>query len=88
MKKTAFRPPANQSRPTSTAADNWVRGETAAAPANVAPAAAPDKLARLTIDVPSDLHARFKAACAHHRTKMKAEVLQFIEDWTQKHSNQ
>jgi ParG len=88
MKKTAFRRPANESRPTSTAADEWVRGETAAPPANVAPASAPDKLARLTIDVPSDLHAQFKAACAQHRTKMKAEVLQFIEDWTQKHSNQ
>jgi hypothetical protein len=82
MKKTAFRQPANESRATPTAADDWVRGETAAAPAT-----AMEKLARLTIDVPPDLHARFKAACAQHRTKMKAEVLQFIEDWTQKHSN-
>jgi ParG len=46
-----------------------------------------DKLARLTIDLPEELHARFKAACAQRRTKMKDEVLHFIEQWTQKHGN-
>jgi hypothetical protein len=45
-----------------------------------------EKPARLTIDVPQELHGRFKAACAKHRTKMKDEVLAFIEQWTQKHS--
>jgi ParG len=44
------------------------------------------KLARLTIDLPDELHARFKVACAKKRTKMKDEVLAFIETWTQKHS--
>jgi len=44
-----------------------------------------EKPARLTIDLPHDLHTRFKAACAQHRTKMKDEVLSFIEEWTRKH---
>ena len=44
------------------------------------------KPARLTIDISQELHGQFKAACARHRTKMKNEVLAFIEQWTQKHS--
>jgi hypothetical protein len=42
--------------------------------------------ARLTIDLPQQLHARFKAACAINQTRMVEEVTRFIEDWTQKHS--
>lgn len=45
------------------------------------------KLARLTIDLPEELHGQFKAACAKRRTKMKDEVLRFIEEWTQKQGN-
>ncbi len=45
-----------------------------------------EKQARLTIDLPPQLHARFKAACAMNRTRMVEEVTRFIEDWTQKHS--
>ena len=44
------------------------------------------KLARLTIDLPEELHGQFKATCAKRRTKMKDEVLAFIEQWTQKNS--
>ena len=44
------------------------------------------KQARLTIDLPPQLHARFKAACAINRTRMVEEVTRLIEDWTQKHS--
>ena len=70
----------------------WV--EEGAAPAVSTSAPAPEasgktaagKPARLTIDLPEQLHARFKAACAINRTRMVAEVTQFIEDWTQKHS--
>ena len=46
----------------------------------------PAEMARLTIDLPHELHGQFKAACANNRTKMKDEVLRFIEGWTQKHS--
>jgi hypothetical protein len=45
-----------------------------------------EKPARLTIDLPPELHGAFKAACAKHRTKMKDEVLAFIDQWTKKHS--
>lgn len=60
--------------------DDWVAGggEGAAVPKI--------KPARLTIDLPPELHARFKAACALNSTDMVTEVRGFIEDWTQKHS--
>jgi hypothetical protein len=35
--------------------------------------------ARLSLDLPADLHSRFKAACARSRLKMTAELLAFIE---------
>ncbi len=64
----------------------WVEGK---AP-SVAPKASGRlpgaKQARLTIDLPPQLHARFKAACAINRTRMVEEVTRLIEDWTQKHS--
>jgi len=41
-------------------------------------------VARLTIDLPPELHAKFKSACALRGTKMIEEVRRFIEDWTQK----
>jgi hypothetical protein len=44
------------------------------------------KPARLTIDLPQELHSLFKAACARERTRMRDEVLRFIEKWTQEHS--
>ena len=34
---------------------------------------------RLTVDVPSDNHARFKAFCALRKTKMTAEINAFIQ---------
>lgn len=68
----------------------WVEG----ADTPQAPPVAPEpsgrlpgvKQARLTIDLPPQLHARFKAACAMNRTRMVEEVTRLIEDWTQKHS--
>ena len=62
------------------AAETWVEG---AKPVTVPPSAT--KPARLTIDLPLELHARFKAACALNRTRMVDEVNTFISDWTQKH---
>ena len=41
-------------------------------------------MARLTIDLPPELHAKFKAACALRGTRMIDEVRKFIETWTQK----
>jgi len=66
--------------------DQWVAGEGAAQ------TAAPDrrsqrtegKVARLTIDLRPELHAKFKAACALKGTRMIDQVTRFIEDWTQK----
>ncbi|MCB8878438.1 hypothetical protein [Acidisoma silvae] len=49
-------------------------------------AAPAPKTARLTIDLPDDLHHRFKLACTAKRTKMVIEVTKFIESWTQKNS--
>jgi hypothetical protein len=77
--------------------DSWVEQgkapapeQTLRAPADLplamAPGPAAPATARLTIDLPKDLHRRFKRACLDHETKMVAEVVRFIEDWTQKHS--
>jgi hypothetical protein len=46
-----------------------------------APPPAPPKepTARLSLDIPAELHSRFKAACARDRLKMTAELLGFIE---------
>jgi len=74
-------------RQPSAAADDWVSGGTGTQkPANTEVRKTGEKMARLTIDLPPELHGRFKAACANNRTKMKDEVLAFIEQWTQKHS--
>lgn len=88
MKKTAFRQPT--ARTLTTEADSWVAAAPdavpPAVPAPVTVAASGGKPARLTIDLPPDLHADFKAACARRRTRMVDEVRRFIEDWTQKNS--
>ena len=65
--------------------DKWVAGETAPiAASKPAEKATEGKTARLTVDLPQELHARFKAACAMAGTKMNDEVRGFIEEWTQK----
>jgi hypothetical protein len=88
MKKITLRQPDEQAR--SQTADDWVSGGTGTQkPANTErriPANTSEKLARLTIDLPQELHGQFKAACAKRRTKMKNEVLTFIARWTQEHS--
>lgn len=63
--------------------DEWVEQGREAAP--VAKPAKGER-ARLTIDLPPEVHARFKAACAMRKTRMVDEVTKFIEDWTQKNS--
>ena len=54
----------------SSQADKWVGQETSPDPR-------PTK--RLTVDVPEDHHARFKAFCAMHKTKMAEEINAFIK---------
>ena len=39
----------------------------------------PGPTTRLTVDVPEDNHARFKAFCAMHKTRMTKEINAFIE---------
>ena len=78
-KPSAFKmPPSRPLLPA--AAETWVEG---AKPVTAPPAAT--KPARLTIDLPPELHARFKAACARNRTRMVDEVNTFISDWTHEH---
>jgi len=90
MKKINVRQP-REIASSQAAADAWVSGATdTQKPVNTErqiSANVPGKLARLTIDLPQELHGQFKAACAKQRTKMKDEVLRFIEEWTQKHGN-
>jgi hypothetical protein len=80
VKRTSFKQP--ESRPLPAEAEQWVaNSEPIGPPVKPSPGVKP---ARLTIDLPEDLHARFKAACASKRSRMADEVRSFIEDWTQK----
>ena len=54
----------------SSQADKWVSQQ-------ASPAPGPTK--RLTVDVPEENHARFKAFCAMHKTKMAEEINAFIQ---------
>ena len=51
-------------------ADKWVGQQASAAPGTTK---------RLTVDVPEENHARFKAFCAMHKTKMAEQINAFIE---------
>jgi hypothetical protein len=85
MSKTPFRMPPKPAEK-AVQLDQWVAGEGTNA-ATAAPKAerVGGKVARLTIDLPVDLHAKFKATCALKGTRMIDEVRAFIEGWTQKH---
>ena len=66
--------------------EDWVNQTPAPENLTSKPAEAKGKVARLTIDLSPELHARFKSACALRRTRMMDEVRRFIEEWTQKNS--
>jgi len=72
--------------------DEWVAGAPAAlvppAPPAMPEAAAepPAKPARLTIDLPVNLHRQFKVAAARNGVGMVDVVREAIEAWVQKHS--
>jgi hypothetical protein len=82
MKKITLRQPEER---TPTSADEWVSGLGTQNHTETQKLSG-QKVARLTIDLPQELHGRFKAACAQQHTKMRDEVLSFIEKWTQEHS--
>ncbi len=66
--------------------DDWVAGTPAAPEPVAAPPAAPaPKPARLTIDLPADVHRRFKTAAAANGVVMVDVVREAIEAWIQKH---
>ena len=86
MSKTPFRMPQRTAAP-AVELDHWVAGGegTAAVPEREPrPERPAGKMARLTIDLPAELHAKFKSTCALRGTRMIDEVRRFIEDWTQK----
>jgi hypothetical protein len=87
MSKTPFRMPQRAATPTAEL-DQWVSGAEGgvAAEKTPRPERPAGKIARLTIDLPAELHAKFKAACALKGTRMIDEVRRFIEEWTQKNS--
>jgi hypothetical protein len=86
MSKTPFKMPPRAQIPAAKL-EQWVTGEATTAPEE-APRSdrAGGKMARLTIDLPFELHAKFKATCALRGTRMIDEVRRFIEGWTQKNS--
>lgn len=70
--------------------NNWVEagaGDATTATVINPPTPAPDSegMARLTIDLPRELHTRFKTACVKRRSRMVQEVTRFIETYTQQH---
>lgn len=87
MSKPPFKMP-QRSEPGVAKLDQWVAGtETPAVSAVSTRTERPaGRVARLTIDLTPELHARFKAACAIKGTRMIDEVRHFIEEWTQRNS--
>ena len=71
-KKVSFAP-----KPTKTA-DDWVQGSDIPQPKKAEDTAA-EKMKRFTIDVPANLHARIKVACAQRGTKMADEIRALLE---------
>jgi hypothetical protein len=66
--------PTPQRQPTNEQIDAFVNK---AAPAP--PPKEPIETARLSLDIPAELHTRFKVACARSRLKMTSELLALIE---------
>lgn len=85
MSKKTFTAAPKPKAPTPEAIDAYVRG--GAGHDTTAPRPAPQKaqegpVKRLSIDMPENMHRRFKAACAATGRKMAAELLTFIETRT------
>ncbi len=81
-KKPAFTMPKDRSE----ALQRFVDGDEAAAAVRLPsrmPAGGPGaKQTRLNVDLPPELHRRFKTACAAEGVKMAEVVTQLIQGWT------
>jgi hypothetical protein len=65
------------------AADAFVQGYAADAPATV-PAAPPEKIARVTVEIPASLHRAFKAKAASEGHKIANLVRGWVEGYANK----
>ena len=83
MSKPSFKMP-SRTEPATAKLDQWVAGEETTTEAGPRIERPSGKVARLTIDLTPELHAKFKATCALRGTRMIDEVRRFIEEWTQK----
>ena len=79
MSKSFKTAPTPVRQPTSEQILEFVNRGGQAQPAVAPVAGAKEPTARLSLDIPAELHARFKAACARSRLKMTAELLAYIE---------
>lgn len=85
MSKKTFTAAPKPKAPTPEAIDAYVRGgagHDTAVPHSTLPKAQEGPMKRLSIDMPENMHRRFKAACAATGRKMAAELLTFIETRT------
>ena len=66
------------SKPAPAAADAWVESRSPVAEADQIAQEQPEKMKRLTIDVPEELHRKIKTACAQRGTKIADEVRELL----------
>ncbi|WP_276946638.1 plasmid partition protein ParG [Haematobacter massiliensis] len=66
--------------------DDWVtaRTEPQAAPASPTRPEAAERMKRLTIDIPEDLHRAIKRQCADEGTKIADVARSLLRDWVAK----
>ena len=65
-------------KPAPAAADAWVESRSPVAEADQIAQEQPEKMKRLTIDVPEELHRKIKTACAQRGTKIADEVRELL----------
>ena len=63
---------------TAPTADAWVESRSPVAEADQIAQEQPEKMKRLTIDVPEELHRKIKTACAQRGTKIADEVRELL----------
>lgn len=89
MAKKVMIPTKAKSTPPGEAADAWVegtspgptrRGDVEPTPPRAGQGSEPEKMKRLTIDVPADLHRRIKVNCASRGVKMADEIRRLLAE--------